>query len=77
MSNLQEFEYSFRVEENTRASVANVLTYRHKERKIVIRDILEEKEEYLPLSNAFTLFFDGAYRKKTGVARAGILILNP
>ena len=53
------------------------MTYRHRERKIVIRDIPKEKEECLPLSNAFTLFFDGAYRKKTGMAGAGILILNP
>ena len=55
----------------------DMLTYRHRERKIIIRDIPKEKEECLPLSNAFTLFFDGAYRKKTGMARAGILILNP
>ena len=57
--------------------MVDVLTYRHRERKIVIRDIPEGKEECLPLSNAFTLFFDGAYRKKTGMAGAGILILNP
>ena len=77
VAELQEFEYSFKVEETTRASLADVLTYRHRERKIIIKEIPEDKEEPLPLSDAFTLFFDGAFRKKTGMAGAGILILNP
>ena len=58
---LQEFEYSFAVEESTQASLADVLTYKHREKRITFKDKQEEEEEPLtPLVDAFTLFFDGA-----------------
>ena len=76
---LQEFEYSFTVEESTRASLADVLTYRHREKKFILNKEHKETEVDMPtpLVDAFTLFFDGAYRKKTGVAAGGIVILDP
>lgn len=73
---LQEFDYSFTVEESTRASLADVLTYRNREKKTASNKDHKEIEVNMlaQLVDAFTLFFDGAYRKKTGV---GIVIFNP
>ncbi|MCO5559071.1 hypothetical protein L7F22_012663 [Adiantum nelumboides] len=63
---LQEFQYSFKVEDSVRAQLAGILTYRVHERDI---KVLEVKTLPLPppksLPNAFTLFFDGAFRKAT------------
>lgn len=66
---LQEFEYTFTVEDSTRASLANILTYQHLEKKVSPKEIhLEEEEPPLNLENSYTLFFDGAYKRKTGIA---------
>ncbi|MCO5579961.1 hypothetical protein L7F22_033828 [Adiantum nelumboides] len=72
---LQEFQYSFKVEDSVRAQLAGILTYRVHE-----RDIKVSKVKTLPLPppkslpNAFTLFFDGAFRKATGKAGGGLVL---
>ncbi|MCO5561636.1 hypothetical protein L7F22_015257 [Adiantum nelumboides] len=72
---LQEFQYSFKVEDSVRAQLAGILTYRVHERDIKVPEV---KTLPLPppksLPNAFTLFFDGAFRKATGKAGGGLVL---
>ncbi|MCO5569834.1 hypothetical protein L7F22_023548 [Adiantum nelumboides] len=71
----QEFQYSFKVEDSVRAQLARILTYRVHERDIKVPEV---KTLPLPppksLPNAFTLFFDGAFRKATGKAGGGLVL---
>ncbi|MCO5605681.1 hypothetical protein L7F22_059865 [Adiantum nelumboides] len=63
---LQEYEYTFIVEDSTRASLADVLTYKVKEKKITPK--AQVKLDLSPqgeLENAYTLLFDGAYRTQS------------
>ena len=55
---LQEFEFSFLVEESRRATLANLLTY--KETPFLIKEKMVKKlaEEVQEISNAHLLFFD-------------------
>ena len=63
---LQEFQYSFKVEESVRAQLAGILNYTVHEKEIKVPEV-----KTLPLlppksvPNAFTLFFDGAFRRAT------------
>ncbi|MCO5548825.1 hypothetical protein L7F22_002287 [Adiantum nelumboides] len=72
---LQEFQYSFKVEDSVRAQLAGILTYRVHERDIKVPEV---KTLPLPppksLPNAFTLFFDGAFRNATGKAGGGLVL---
>ncbi|MCO5561420.1 hypothetical protein L7F22_015041 [Adiantum nelumboides] len=66
---LQEYEYTFIVEDNTRASLA--------EKKITPKaqgnlDLSIQGE----LEDAYTLLFDGAYRTQRNKAAGGFVILN-
>ncbi|MCO5601992.1 hypothetical protein L7F22_056119 [Adiantum nelumboides] len=74
---LQEYEYTFIVEDNTRASLADVLTYKVKEKKITPK--AQGKLDLSPqgeLEDAYTLLFDGAYRRQRNKAADGFVILN-
>ena len=56
--------------------LANLLTFRenlHEEELIKIREALPEPD----LQDAFTLFFDGAFRKETHSAVRGFVIKDP
>ncbi|MCO5600162.1 hypothetical protein L7F22_054270 [Adiantum nelumboides] len=72
---LQEFQYSFKVEDSVRAQLAGILTYRVHERDIKVPEV---KTLPLPppksLPNAFTLFFDGAFRKAIEKAGGGLVL---
>ncbi|MCO5613476.1 hypothetical protein L7F22_067753 [Adiantum nelumboides] len=72
---LQEFHYSFKVEDSVRAQLAGILTYRVHERDIKVPEV---KTLPLPppksLPNAFTLFFDGSFRKATRKAGVGLVL---
>ena len=68
---LHKFNYSFAVEDSTRASLADILTHQHHKKKP------RDKRESTPappippaqkLENAYSLYFDGAYKKKQGQA---------
>ena len=74
---LQEFEFSFLVEESTRATLANLLTY--KETPFFIKEEMVKKvaEEVKEISNAHILFFDGSYQKSHDVASRGIVLYDP
>ncbi|MCO5567926.1 hypothetical protein L7F22_021622 [Adiantum nelumboides] len=74
---LQEYEYTFIVEDSTRASLADVLTYKVKEKKITPK--AQGKLDFSPqgeLEDAYTLLFDGAYRRQRNKATGGFVILN-
>ncbi|MCO5612817.1 hypothetical protein L7F22_067088 [Adiantum nelumboides] len=75
---LQSYEYTFKVENSMRAQLARILTYRLHEKVIKV-----PKVGPLPppppkvLSNVYTLFFDGAFRRATGKAGGGLVLVNP
>ncbi|MCO5584110.1 hypothetical protein L7F22_038033 [Adiantum nelumboides] len=74
---LQEYEYTFIVEDSTRASLADVFTYKVKEKKITPK--AQGKLDFSPqgeLEDAYTLLFDGAYRRQRNKAAGGFVILN-
>ncbi|MCO5588627.1 hypothetical protein L7F22_042584 [Adiantum nelumboides] len=74
---LQEYEYTFIVEDSTRASLADVLTYKVKEKKITPK--AQVKLDLSPqgeLEDAYTLLFDGAYRRQRNKAVGRFVILN-
>ncbi|MCO5601251.1 hypothetical protein L7F22_055370 [Adiantum nelumboides] len=74
---LQEYEYTFIVEDSTRASLADVLTYKVKEKKITPK--AQGKLDFSPqgeLEDAYTLLFDGAYRRQRNKVAGGFVILN-
>ncbi|MCO5596700.1 hypothetical protein L7F22_050768 [Adiantum nelumboides] len=74
---LQDYEYTFIVEDSTRASLADVLTYKVKEKKITPK--AKGKLDFSPqgeLEDAYTLLFDEAYRRQRNKAAGGFVILN-
>ena len=74
---LQEFEFSFLVEESTRATLADLLTY--KENPLLVRADIVKKvvEKVSEINDAHVLFFDGSYRKSHDVASRGIALYDP
>ena len=74
---LQEFEFSFLVEESTRATLADLLTY--KENPLLVREDIVKKvvEKVSEISDAHMLFFDGSYRKSHDAASGGIALYDP
>ncbi|MCO5590706.1 hypothetical protein L7F22_044681 [Adiantum nelumboides] len=74
---LQEYEYTFIVEDSTRASLADVLTYKVKEKKITPKATVKlDLSPQGELEDACTLLFDGAYRRQRNKAAGGFVILN-
>ncbi|MCO5580227.1 hypothetical protein L7F22_034093 [Adiantum nelumboides] len=74
---LQEYEYIFIVEDSTRASLADVLTYKVKEKKITPKATVKlDLSPQGELEDACTLLFDGAYRRQRNKAAGGFVILN-
>ncbi|MCO5603808.1 hypothetical protein L7F22_057960 [Adiantum nelumboides] len=75
---LRSYEYTFKVENSVQAQLAGILTYQLHEKVIKVPNVRP-----LPppppkvLSNAYTLFFDGAFRRATGKAGGGFVLVNP
>ncbi|MCO5581089.1 hypothetical protein L7F22_034965 [Adiantum nelumboides] len=72
---LQGYEYTFKVEDSVRAQLANILTYRMHEKIIKVPNV----KSLLPppakiVLDAYTLFFDGAFRRATGKAEGGLIL---
>ena len=63
------------MEESTRATLANLLTY--KKSPLLIKETImkKPKSSSLDVDNAFVLFFDGSTRKIHDVASGGIVLL--
>ena len=74
---LQEFEFSFLVEESTRATLADLLTY--KENPVLIKEdkVKKAAEDVKEVSHAHVLFFDGSYRKSHDAASGGMALYDP
>ncbi|MCO5577349.1 hypothetical protein L7F22_031178 [Adiantum nelumboides] len=74
---LQSYEYTFKVENSVRAQLARILTYRLHEKVIKVPNVRP-----LPppppkvLSNAYTLFFDGTFRRATEKAGGALVLVN-
>ncbi|MCO5551587.1 hypothetical protein L7F22_005092 [Adiantum nelumboides] len=74
---LQSYEYTFKVENSVRPQLAGILTYQLHEKVIKVPNVRP-----LPppppkvISNTYTLFFDGAFRRATGKAGGGLVLLN-
>ena len=77
VSRLQEFEFTVTTEHTTRASRADILTHRVFERKVKIPKPPSSKEEITHIENAYTLPFDGAFKRALGRAAASIVITDP
>ena len=73
---LQEFEFSFLVEESTRATLHDLLTY--KETPFLIKEEMVKKvaKEVKEISNAHVLFFDGSYWKIHDAASGGVVLYD-
>ena len=66
------------VEHSTRACLADVLTHRCYEKKANPKQQARPPEEPpQELEDAYTLYFDGAYKRKVDRAAAGMVIINP
>ena len=65
------------VEESTRATLADLLTY--KENPLLIREDMVKKveEDVREISHAHVLFFDGSYRRSHDAASGGIVLYDP
>ncbi|MCO5573990.1 hypothetical protein L7F22_027768 [Adiantum nelumboides] len=74
---LQEFQFFFLVEESTRSTLADLLTY--KEAPLLVKeDTLKKQHMEAPdIDNAYLLFFDGSYRKSHNEASGGVVIYDP
>ncbi len=77
MVELQEYDYTFKVEDSVRAQLANLLTYRVHEKRIAVREVKVMSPPPKVIPNAYTLFFDGAYRRASGKVGGGLVLLNP
>ena len=73
---LQEFDFSFFVEATSRATLADMLTY--KDGPILVKEVEEKtaKEEQAAIPSASTLFFDGSYKRSLYQSIGGCLILD-
>ncbi|MCO5564550.1 hypothetical protein L7F22_018214 [Adiantum nelumboides] len=72
---LQEFEYTVKVESSTHASLVSMLTHRCYERKGKVKAPGPEPVEVqAKLSEAHSLYFDGAYKRKVDKASVDISI---
>ena len=74
---LQKFEFSFLVEESTRATLANLLTY--KENLVLIKEdkVKTVVEDVKEVNHVHVLFFDGSYRKSHDAALGGMALYDP
>ncbi|MCO5559843.1 hypothetical protein L7F22_013447 [Adiantum nelumboides] len=73
---LQEFQFTFLVEESTRATLADLLTY--KETLVLVKEemVQKKKVETFAISNASLLYFDGSYRRSHDAASGGIVVYD-
>ena len=78
---LQEFDYTFKVEDSTRACLADLLTHKIHQKKEKEKGKVKEKASSLEdsprVENAHALYFDGAYKRIKDKAAAGIVVFSP
>lgn len=71
ITELQEYTFTFLVENSTKATLADLLTY--KDTPILVKEVEDhtEKVQEKGLEDSFTLFFDGSYRKSMAITACG------
>ena len=74
---LQEFTFSFLVEESTRATLADLLTYKESPLLLKEETVKNPIEDVVEIRNAHLLFFDGSYRKSHDAALGGLVLYDP
>ena len=74
---LQEFDYSVMIEDSTRANLENFLTHQYKERKKQEKPKEQANPPIKELEDAFSLYFDGAFKQNEGQAVAKMVVFNP
>ena len=77
MTELQEYEYTFKVEDSVRAQLADLLTYRIHEKEIKVPKVTTPSPPLKVIPGAHTLFFDGAFRRASKKAGGGLVLVNP
>ncbi|MCO5586017.1 hypothetical protein L7F22_039954 [Adiantum nelumboides] len=78
MMELKGYEYTFKVEDNVRAQMANILTYRMHEKIIKVPNVKSISPPPTKIiSDAYTLFFDGEFRRATCKAGRGLMLVSP
>ncbi|MCO5561051.1 hypothetical protein L7F22_014672 [Adiantum nelumboides] len=77
MAELQEYEYTFKVEDSVQAQLADLFTYCLHEKEIKVPYVKVSPPPPKVLSKSHTLFFDGAYRKASQEAGGGLVLVNP
>ena len=77
MVELQEYEYTFKVEDNTQAQLADLLTYQAHEKKIDVPKVVVPQPPPNIILDAPTLFFDKAYKRGFRKVEAGFILLSP
>ena len=73
---IQEFDYTVMAEESTRAMLADVLTHRHHEKKLKREVKLVPPPEVKHLEEAFSLYLDGAFKRKEQKGAVGIVVFS-
>ena len=76
IAKLQEYRFSFLVEESTRATLADLLTYKESPLLIKEEEVKKPKEDVVEVKNAYHLFFDGSYRKSHDAASGGLVLYD-
>lgn len=75
---LQEFQYTFLVQESTRATLADLLTYKERIQMLIKESEIKKPPEEMPgINNAYLLFFDGSYKKSHDATSSGIVLYDP
>ncbi|MCO5611785.1 hypothetical protein L7F22_066044 [Adiantum nelumboides] len=74
---LQVFEYTVQVESSTEANLAGFLTHKCYEKKLKVKSaMIKVEEEVSKMTEAHSLYFDGAYKMKVDKAAVGVVIYD-
>lgn len=77
VAELQEFQFSFLVEESTCATLADLLTYNHSPLLIKDSTMKNPKANVSELHDAYTSFFDGFHKKVQNASLGGLVFFDP
>lgn len=74
---LQEYEFEFKIDHTSRSTLAEVLVNKGEDLPTYPRIAKEETSNEPNLRDAFTLWFDGAYRRVLSKGSGGVVIQDP
>ena len=76
MVELEEYEYTFKVEDSAQAQLADLLTYQAHEKKTEVPKVVVPQPPAKVILDAHTLFFDEDYGRGVGKFRGGFVFLS-